>query len=81
MVGINFLFLFVIGTGPGGLNPFYSCFFRVDLENVFLRSQTKLYVKKVAVKRCFRYIVAKACFYKTAKQILRQLEHPDFLLS
>ena len=45
-------FMFVTGAGPDGLNPFYSCFFTVDLENIFLRSQT-LFVKKVAVKRCF----------------------------
>ena len=41
----------------------------MDLENTFLPSQTLF--KKVAVKRCFWYIVAfKACFYKTAKQFL-----------
>ena len=69
MVRVNFFFLFVTGTGSGGLNRFYSRFFTVDLENIFIRSRT-LFVKKVTVKRCFWYIVAaKACFYKTAKQI------------
>ena len=56
------------GTGPGRLHPFYSCFSTVDLENIFMRSHT-LFVKKVAVKRWFWYIVAaKASFYKTARQ-------------
>ena len=84
VVRVNFFFLFVTGTGPGGLNPFYSCFFTVDLENIFLRSQTLF--KKVAVKRCFWYIVAaKACFYKTAKQFftsagtLRFFAYLDFV--
>ena len=41
----------------------------MDLENIFIRSHT-LFVEKVAGKRWFWYIVAaKACFYKTAKQI------------
>ena len=58
-----FLFLFVTGTGAGGLYPFYSCFFTVDPEKLILRSQTLF--KKVAVTRYFWYIVAaKACFYK-----------------
>ena len=67
MFCVNFFFLFVTGTGPGGLNPFYSCIITVDLENIFLRSQI-LFDKKVAVMRCFLYIVAaKACFDRTAK--------------
>ena len=40
----------------------------MDLENIFIRSHT-LFVKKVAVKRWFWYIVAAiACCYKTATQ-------------
>ena len=59
-----FFFLFVTGTGPGGLNPFYSCFFTEDLEKIFFRSK-KLFVKKVAVKRSILYkVAAKSCFYK-----------------
>ena len=45
-----FFLLFVTGTGPGRLNPFYSCFSTADLENIFIRSHT-FFVKKVAVKR------------------------------
>ena len=74
----TFFFLFVTGTYPGGLNPFYSCFFIVDLENIFLRSQTLF--KKVAVKRCLWYTVlvaAKACFYKTAKHFLYVKWHTE----
>ena len=47
---VFFSFLFVTGTGPGRLNPFYSCFSTVDLENIFIRSHI-LFVKKVVVKR------------------------------
>ena len=45
-----FFFLFVTGTCPGQLNPFYSCFSTVDLENIFIRSNA-LFVEKVAGKR------------------------------
>ena len=74
----GFFSCLVLGQVQVGLT-LYSCFSTVDLENIFLRSQTLF--KKVAVKRCFWYTVlvaAKACFYKTAKQFFTSASTPRF---